>query len=208
MQANDREQLLAKIVSWTFHPLWVPILALILLFQLDTISVYIIPDKARYLILLMVFLGSLAFPALVMMLFVRKGLLSSLYMEKREERLYPFLLMMVLYYILYLLFGSINLPFLVNGLFLSVSVVILVVMIINIWWKLSIHTSALGGITGIFTAIAIKYSLDLLWLICVCILISGLVGWARLKLDAHKPAQVYVGFLVGIVITMILYFLF
>jgi membrane-associated phospholipid phosphatase len=108
---------------------------------------------------------------------------------------------------MYLLFGSINLHVIVNGLFLCVSVVILSVLIINIWWKVSIHTASMGGITGIFIAIAIRYELELLFLIGMMLFISGLVGFARLKLDAHKPSQVYVGFLVGMTMSMLLYFL-
>lgn len=207
MSGNHAEHAIAKVISWVFHPLWIPLFALLLIFQLETLSVYLIADKARWLIIGMVLMATLVFPLLIIMLFVRKGLVSSIKMERREERIYPYLLMMVVYYVMYLLFGSIKLPTIVNGLFLSVSVVILCVVIINIWWKVSIHMASIGGVTGIFTAIAIRYELDLLILIGLLMLISGLVGFARLKLDAHKPAQVYVGFLAGISVSMLLYLL-
>jgi membrane-associated phospholipid phosphatase len=34
-------------------------------------------------------------------------------------------------------------------------------------------------------------------IIVALIIISGLVGFARLQLQAHNPAQVYTGFIVG-----------
>ncbi len=207
MQGEQIERSFAKVISWLFHPLWIPILGLLLIFQIDTLSVFLIPDKAKWLILGMVLVATMIFPLLIISLFVRKGLVSSIRMEKREERIYPYLLMMLVYYVMYLLFGSIKLPFFVNGLFLSVALVILVVIVINIWWKVSIHAAAMGGITGIFIALAIRYELNLVIVIGLLLLISGLVGFARLKLDAHKPSQVYVGFLVGTVISMLLYFL-
>jgi hypothetical protein len=207
MSGNQAEQAIARIISWVFHPLWIPLFALLLIFQLETLSVYLIADKVKWLIIGMVLMATLVFPLLIIMLFVRKGLVSSIKMERREERLYPYLLMMVVYYVMYLLFGSIKLPVIVNGLFLCVSLVILCVIIINIWWKVSIHTASIGGVTGIFTAIAIRYELDLLFLIALMMLISGLVGFARLKLNAHKPAQVYVGFLAGMMVSIVLYFL-
>jgi hypothetical protein len=207
MQADQVERHIAKIISWVFHPLWIPMIALLLMFQMETLSIYIISEKAKWLILGMVAIATMVFPMLIMALFVRKGLVRSLKMEGREERLYPYILMMVVYYVMYLLFGSIKLPFIVNGLFLCVSMVVLCVLIVNFWWKLSIHAAAMGGMSGIFIAIAIRYELDLILPIGVMLLASGMVGFARLKLDAHKPAQVYVGFLAGITVSTLLYFL-
>jgi hypothetical protein len=37
------------------------------------------------------------------------------------------------------------------------------------------------------------------------ILISGLVGWARLKLKSHSEPQLYVGFAVGFLVLLLIY---
>jgi len=201
------EDRVARIISYVFHPLFVPLYSLALIFQLETLTVYLIPDKAKWLIMGMALTATIVLPFLLINLFIRKGLIKSLQMESREERIYPYLLMMLVYYVMYLLFSTIKLPVIAGGMFLGTSVVILAVVVINFWWKVSIHAAAMGGMTGAFTAIAIRYELDIILLISLLIFCSGLVGFARLKLNAHKPTQVYVGFLVGMIGLMLVYFL-
>jgi membrane-associated phospholipid phosphatase len=40
------------------------------------------------------------------------------------------------------------------------------------------------------------------------LVVSGIVGYARLRLNAHSPAQVYAGFLLGAVLVTLLFVLF
>jgi len=44
-----------------------------------------------------------------------------------------------------------------------------------------------------------------LGLIAVTILVSGLIGFARLKLQAHTPAQIYAGFILGFFTIFVLF---
>lgn len=201
------EEKIARIISYLFHPIFVPLYLLALIFQLETLSIFMIPDKAKWLIIGMVATASIALPLLILALFIRKGLIKTMQMETREERMYPYLIMMLVYYVMYLLFSSIKLPVIANAMFLGISMIVLAVVIINFWWKISVHATAMGGMAGAFIAIAIRFELDLLFLISLVILCSGLVGFARLKLNAHKPAQVYLGFLVGMIGMMLVYFL-
>lgn len=201
------EERFAKIISYLFHPLFIPVCMLALILQMETLSVFIIPANAKWLIMGMVVTSSVILPVLIITLFLRKGLIRSLQMETREERMYPYMLMMLVYYVMYLLFTSIKLPVIASAMFLGVALVILAAVIINFWWKISVHTTAMGGMTGAFIAIARIYELNLLSLILVSVLLSGVVGFARLKLNAHKPSQVYLGYLVGMSVMMLVYFL-
>jgi membrane-associated phospholipid phosphatase len=74
---------------------------------------------------------------------------------------------------------------------------LVITLIVNLKWKISAHMIGLGGVTGAITAISQKFSIDLLFVLLLLIFISGIVGWARLYLYAHKPSQVYTGFVVG-----------
>jgi membrane-associated phospholipid phosphatase len=42
-----------------------------------------------------------------------------------------------------------------------------------------------------------RLTLDLNTMLMVLFVVAGLVGYARLRLNAHNPLQVYAGFLVG-----------
>jgi membrane-associated phospholipid phosphatase len=56
----------------------------------------------------------------------------------------------------------------------------------------------MGGLVGTFLGLALRYQVDALQLVSALVLLSGLVGYARLRLNAHTPAQVYAGFLSGV----------
>ena len=45
------------------------------------------------------------------------------------------------------------------------------------------------------------------YILALVMLMAGIVGYARLKLNAHTPAQVYSGFLLGVVVEIITLFL-
>ena len=55
----------------------------------------------------------------------------------------------------------------------------------------------MGGIIGSIIGISERLTIDLNNILIVLFLLAGLVGSARLYLNAHNPAQVFVGFLLG-----------
>ncbi len=204
---NGFESNLAKGISYALHPLLIPLYALLLIFRLQTLSVYIIPEAARWLILGMTAISTIAFPILIILLFIRKGLIGNLRMEKQEERMYPCLIVSVIYYVMYLLFQSIKIPGIVSNFFLGVATLMLLALFINLKWKISLHMLAMGGISGTFAGIAAAYELNIVWLVALWLLLSGVAGYARLKLNAHKASEVYFGFLAGAAGMFLLYYL-
>ena len=70
--------------------------------------------------------------------------------------------------------------------------------ILNFWWKISIHAVGVGAITALLVILSILMQTDLLVFIVTAILISGLVMSARLFLNLHEPAEVWVGYFFGI----------
>jgi hypothetical protein len=67
--------------------------------------------------------------------------------------------------------------------------------------------TGMGGVTGTFLGITVRYTLNMQFLIVAAILIAGLVGYARLKLNSHKSSEVYAGFLMGVAVMTLLYIL-
>ena len=87
----------------------------------------------------------------------------------------------------------------------------LVVAIASAWvvtWKakISMHMLAQGGILAVYLHVAMMdHTWDLNW-VSVLLLSAGLVGWSRLRLGAHTPAQVYSGFALGLLTVWITLF--
>jgi hypothetical protein len=201
------EDRIAKVVSYIFHPILIPLYSLIIIFQLNIFQIYCIPPALKWLITGMVAIGTIVLPVTLMLLFVRRGHISSIRMEQREERSYPYIVMTVLFCTMYVLIGNYKQLSIISDYLLGVTLLIFLALIINLRWKISIHMIGMGGLTGLLIALAIQYVINLQIVICISIILAGIVGYARLKLEAHRPPEIYFGFLLGVAVMLISYML-
>jgi hypothetical protein len=83
---------------------------------------------------------------------------------------------------------------------------ILLTALINIWTKISAHMVGIGGLLGVLVSVSylIKFDMTLFYIPVICI--AGVIGYARLELNEHRPSQVYAGFLLGLCIQLGLFF--
>ena len=201
------EKRIAQFISYIFHPLLMPTYSLITLFQIKSYTSYAIPRQAKIAILAIVFLNTALLPALVFFFLKMRNVISSLKMENRNERIIPFVVTAFFYFSTFILLRKFHLPPLIYYLLFGSSCLIIVALIINFWWKISIHMIGIGGMAGAFTSIAVYLSRSPLMYISLVILIAGFIGFARLKLLAHTRLQVYGGFVVGSFLMVFLFFL-
>jgi hypothetical protein len=85
---------------------------------------------------------------------------------------------------------------------LGAILIVLLAGIISRFWKISLHLLAIGGVVGIFIALQLMEG-GVLYLLLIFILLSGILGVARIKQKAHNHTQVYVGFLLGVSVELI-----
>jgi hypothetical protein len=87
---------------------------------------------------------------------------------------------------------------LLSFVMISIAVTVCLATMINIFHKISMHSVGISGSLGILFALQYyDYRYDLLIPILVCIMLTGLVGSARLTLVAHTPLEILTGCLVG-----------
>lgn len=201
------ETRLAKFISCIFHPVFMPVYGLLLLFNMKSFFSLELILKARLLILAFVFVTTVLFPLLIVALMKRQGFIESYQMKSREERRFPYLFTAVFYFVTYQMLRQMQLPEIYSFYFMGATLLLAMVVIINIWRKISIHMVGVGGICGMLCGLALAFSFNMIFLISLIFLISGIVGYARLKLETHKPSEVYCGFLAGFSIMLGLYLL-
>jgi membrane-associated phospholipid phosphatase len=97
---------------------------------------------------------------------------------------------------------DLNLPAVIPNMILGGAIGISLCMAINTKWKISIHMLGMGSIVGLLVGLTMRYQSALLPIILSIIIVSGLVGYARLRLDAHTPGQVYAGFALGVLVML------
>jgi membrane-associated phospholipid phosphatase len=71
--------------------------------------------------------------------------------------------------------------------------------LINVWWKISTHTAAVGGVVGALFVFGELFNFNPVWWLCLVFIIAGVLGSSRIILRQHTLAQVVAGFVVGIV---------
>jgi hypothetical protein len=187
----------ARLLSAVFHPLLMPTFAIIILFSLSTYISFSLGTQAKRLIIMIIFINTAIAPMFVILFFKKIGYISNLLLNERSDRIYPTIVTLFLYMFTYYLFRQTNLPSLLNYFIIGGTLLTFFGLIVTFYWKISIHMMSMGGFTGFIISISLLLRYDIPFLILASIIISGMLGTARIKLNAHTPAQVYAGYLMG-----------
>ncbi len=192
----------AKIISYLFHPLFMPTYGFILvLFTKNYISTFI-PLVIKLIIIAITFIFTFLLPAINALILLKMGKIKSLEMETTEERLIPYGSAALYYFALLYLFYNARFPTVFQIIILGASSAIILTLLINSKWKISAHTAGIGGVIGAVLGIMYRLQINMDFVLFIVILIAGLIGYARLKLNAHSPSQVYCGLLLGFIIQL------
>jgi hypothetical protein len=194
------EEKIARIISVLFHPLLMPTYASLLLFNIPSHFNLSLPSSYRYLVPAFIFTTTFVLSSLIILIYLKMGIIKSLEMKDRKERALPLITMAGIYYLTYHLLKQGPAPTLFNFFMLGTTILVLISLLLNYLNKISIHMVALGGMFGTFMGLAISFHYDLQLLLFLLTLAAGLTGFARLKLKAHTEAQVYTGFLLGVLV--------
>jgi len=196
---------IARLISLTMHPMLVTTYALIILLSLQAYFVVAIPSKVKWMMVVLVFILTGLLPMLLALLMARLGIIKSLHLEQREERIWPFIITAIFYYLAFYLLRQLDLSPVFMVFMLGAFVTVVVGLLVTFFWKISVHMIGMGGMVGAFTGLSLKMMIDIPLVIMVLIMLSGLTGFARLKLQAHTPMQVLGGFISGFVIFTFLF---
>ncbi|MBL7892668.1 MAG: phosphatase PAP2 family protein [Bacteroidia bacterium] len=207
--ANDQSgsrSVLAKTISYVFHPLLIPTIGLWFIFNSRSYISFIITPELQNALYVVVFIATFVFPVLSSILLLIMGRIKSLEMESPEERRIPYLLTAIYYSLgYYMLTTKVPLPEQINLILLGANISVVLTMLINIKWKISAHTIGIGGLIGTLLGFGHQLQVNVINELILAFLIAGLIGYARLRLHAHTQSQVYVGYLVGFLCEFLLF---
>jgi membrane-associated phospholipid phosphatase len=196
---RDPLRLLAWVVSFLMHPLPLPSLmfALVLLFAPELILAS--SPELRWRLLGLLALTTFAIPGLSVLSLRMFGSIPSLTMTRRQDRRLPFLFVSIFYTLITWFFYR-NFPQLtfVSLALTSITSCLLLLTVISLYWKISAHGMAAGGVTGFVTGLLLHdRTPELMYPLALLLFLSGLVMWARLYLNHHRPAEVWAGWFAG-----------
>ena len=192
----------AQFLSVVFQPVFIPLYSVILVFNTDTHLAFMIAPQLKTYIYVVLALNMVILPLMSLAYFKRKGIISDYHIRDPKERFMPFMMVLAFHASTYYLFqmDDLGLPSVIPNMILGGAIGVAACMAINTQWKISIHMLGMGSILGLLIGLIMRYQASLLVAVICIVLISGLVGYARLRLNAHTPGQVYAGFLLGITV--------
>lgn len=206
----------ALILSVILHPLLMPtyIFGLLFLLTPELIGVSMLDFSAQGSLLALLFLSTFAAPSLLIYYLYRLGFFKNLVLDNLKDRRLPYWLTILIYAATTYFFGWKFQPIsqLIPGIAIilgSITISILIVAIISTRWKISAHATGIGGLTGALACIMINFDETSLFLpLVLAVATTGVLLSARLQLNAHTPAQVSAGVLLGLTTSTlsILYF--
>lgn len=194
----------ANLFSLLFHPAFMPLYVLLIFFSSDWYLAYTIYPQLKNFLLIMTFMLTVFMPILSTWLMVRNKMISDFSMPYRKERTLPFLITVFYYGVMYYFIWRISKQALISPYFFSVIagsiILVLLLVAINFYIKISAHASATAALTGMYIAMCMNNAVvPNTNLLLGLILLWGFVSTARLSLGAHRPVEIYIGSAIGFV---------
>ena len=197
----------AKIFSVLFHPLLLPAIGIVILYNSGSVLEYL-PFQAKKVILLVVLVSTFVLPLTFVPFFIFQRIIKSVQMENNRERLIPFFVTAILYFFCYYLLVRLGAPETITKFILAATTTVLILFLLSFKWKISAHMTGIGGLTGSFIAVSFRLGVNLEYFIIAAVIASGIIGYSRLALKAHKHNQIYLGWLTGLFLTISVILLF
>ncbi len=187
--------LAARIVSIIFTPFYLPLVGEIALFSFSYMKE--LPWEYKAFVLLLTYFFTVLLPTMLIYFYRRLRHWSLRDLSHKRRRLVPYAISIVSYIACLQVMSYYHIFHFIRIIVAAALAVQTACVLINIFWKISTHTAAVGGVAGGLLAFAELFYYNPIWWLCIVLIVAGVLGAARIILRQHSLAQVLVGFLVG-----------
>jgi len=189
--------LVFKVISYVLHPL-------LFAFMGSFIYLYLTPKhvvkEQEYIILFVVFVSTYIIPIVLLALLKKVKLINDYHLRTINERKFPVLFFIMLSFLIGRALIAIHIVDLLAFSFFGIAFALsFTYLLFNLKIKTSLHTLGIGGIIGFVMVMSYEYQLNFNAFLAGLFVVAGLIGISRLALNAHRPKEVYIGFVLGIV---------
>lgn len=199
---------LSWVISVLFHPLLMP--TYILVAGSIGVKGFLYYSGDNWVQFLQVFAGlTVGLPGLAIMILRQFKLISGITLDEQTDRPLPMFITALFYFFAAYLLQA-HFMFNPDMLFmlLSVAVTIVLAALTSLVWKISAHAIGTAGALTLILLLARQYpENNLMWFVVGMSAAWGITAAARLKLQAHTPAQVWIGSGLGMLCTGSIYML-
>lgn len=172
----------------------------------DSVYDYMTPFGNKWRITIWVFTFTFLLPALniVAMYYLKR--IPDLTLSRQPDRTYPYIMTSLFYFGLFYLMMDVSIWGVIKLFVAGGGLVVLLTALVNLRYKISAHMAGLGGLLGVIISVSYLIQFDLTLYYIILVLVAGVTGAARLVLREHRPAQLYLGFALGVAVQTGLFF--
>lgn len=203
-KGRNREKsiiLTARVVSMLFTPFYLPLVGMMALFAFSYLG--LMPWGYKLQVLTLVYLFTILLPSVLIHLYRRYRGWTLIELGHKERRAVPYVISILCYFFCIYLMDLFHIPHFMGTILYAALFIQVVCALINVWWKISTHTAAIGGVAGALFVFGELFGFNPVWWLCVVLILAGILGTSRMILRQHSLLQVIVGFVVGIVCSVV-----
>ena len=199
-------RVVAKIISFIFHPLFVPVYVIAFLVYIQPYLYSGFSNWDKKIIVIQAFVMYTFFPLVTVGLLKALKFIDSVFLHTQRDRIIPFIACGIWYfwawYVRHNLPGTPHeLVYFSFAIFLTSSLG----LIANIYMKVSMHAMAMGVASTFMILMGFSQDISFTTFISVTLLITGLVCTARLILSDHTQSEIYAGLFIGVISELLAY---
>lgn len=196
----------AKLISSILHPIIMPFVGVLIIFNTDSYINYAIPQELKKAVIILIVTSTVILPLLISFLLVNRKIINSLEMETQRERIIPYSFAIAFYIFTLYMLKQAPIPPVIFNFILAATLSIIVAFVINLKWKVSAHMIGIGGLAGVLLCISVLQGIYVTPYLTLSLMAAGLIGSSRLILKAHTPSQIYVGFTIGMICQFVIFY--
>lgn len=189
----------AEILSVVFHPIFIPLYGLLIIYSSQTLLSFI-PSQVKRMIFILVMANNVLLPIALAAVLYARGAIASLSAHRRNERVLLLTFAAMMYILTAFVMFRMQVPNLIKAYFISIAVVTMVTLLITPFYRISLHAAGFGGLLVLIVFMIVLYHIGMVWQIIAVFLTCGAVMSARIYLKDHAPLEVWTGFFAGAVV--------
>lgn len=175
-------------------------------FAPQAVNAEVLPPQSLGILLVAIMAYTFVIPVLFVYGLQQLRMIQSLMLQTLEERRLPLWITVMVYAAATYFFGwkFIHLGAISTVLSVilgSITVSILLLSLISLYWQISAHMTGIGGVVGFLLAVVyLSGDPRLATPLLMAVLASGWIASARMQLNAHTTEEISAGFVLGMLV--------
>jgi hypothetical protein len=192
-------KVIAKIFSYVFHPLFIPVYITYFIYTVRAYEFAGLDPRSKTLRLLLIAITCTFMPLVSVLLLRALNFIDSIYLRTQKDRIIPYIISMTFYFSVWVYFKKNHVETDLVRMALAIFNASVAGFLLNIVMKVSMHAIAMGVMTAFIAFLSFSETVNLSLYLTMALLISGFVCTSRLIVSDHRPKEIYIGFIAGVV---------